>query len=915
MTSTMPEFAEWIDSFDRRLHELEQQLTSPAVMGGGDGIFPGGVVIGGVPVTADDPDQVTGVTATPGTFYDEIFCDVEWTEAATGPDAVSFDIELALKTAGPTYTTISIESTAGTAFRFRGLQPNTNYGVRVLPVTNLGLRPAAMPAWTDFTTGVDLTAPPALADAPTVGRGATTVIVKFVPFSAAQAFDVANGRGIYHVQIDTAAFPGGATSPNMKEKYTNDQVTGFNDVLTQGTWYARVRAIDSSGNVGAWSPVSTGQNAGAVDGAWAYSLNASEITTGTLSASRIGSHTLPVDSIITSTLTSTTITLGSGGRIDVGAGTITIGNPTVNGILQNSGGIYAYGSSLLTFSIDASNGNVTMKGALTAGSSITGSDMYAGTINGTTINGAVINVGTPPAEGLRFNADGFTSYARPNYVFKADRDADYNIGNWTQWFNTNLSRSTTHSDKGIASIRAQAQAAGWMGFYLVDYTGGTTGMFPASAGQTWTARIRSRAGSVARQVFLEIRFYSAAGALLQVDTGVSTLNSTTEFVEIAPATGTAPASTAKVGIIVQIISAGSAGELHYFGATRLTKASDGSYTPFRLDSSGSLRIVGGQVSAETFRTFTGPYVSGETIVLDGASHVELSSRVNLYTTSTAAYVAPAEIVAKEAGFTSTTHGSLRITAPYEGASSTGADRANILLRAGGPVAQSLIDLNCDTVNLNAEVQIGSHGIHGTYAGTQAAAIIGRGGNAHTFDWDGGGNAIVFYVDLSEILAVQWDAPGGWLNFYWGGGLAASLSGSKDFTIPHPLDDERWLRHSCIEGPEIELLYDGVSKLHDGIAWIELPAYFESMARKERRKIQITVEDDGSDDFFAPRYSKIENGRFRVRGPRGSNAEFSWSVTAIRKDIPMLDPEPKKSEVDIASFGPYTYLKPKEFVSG
>lgn len=901
-TATVDEFASLVESFDKRIHALEQQLTSAAIMGAaitGTSDFPGGITVGGIPVDATAPNAATGVTAVPGTFYDEIFCDVEWTEAATGPDAVSFDVELAFKLAGPTYDTISIENTAGTAFRFRGLQPNTAYGVRVIPVTRLGVRGTA-PGWTDFTTSTDATAPIAPTAAPTVGRGATTVIVKFTPLTAVQAFDVANGRGIYEVQIDTTT---GFASADLRSKYTNDQVTGFSDITTQAVWYARVRAIDSSGNVGPWSPTSTGQNAGAVDGAWAFALNATTITTGTLSATVIGTASLPIDKIYTSTLSATTITLGTGGQITIASGgSIKINNPTTNGILLNSSGMYAYGGSALTFSIDAATGNVSLKGALTTGSTITGTDIYAGTINGTTINGAVINIGSPPTEGITMNADGISAYAKPNYVFPSDRDAI--TGDWVSWFNATLSTSTTVQENGVSSIKAQATGSGYMGFYLIDYATTTTGMFPASSGQTWTARIRSRAGSVVRQCFVEVRFYSAAGALLQVNSGTATNNSTSEFVELAPATGTAPASTAKVGIVVQVINAGGSGESHYFTATRLTKASDASYKPFVLDSSGSIRINGGDVVAQSFRTSTATFTPG-TIVDDGSGYVLANTKLNLYTTSTAAYQVPAQIYAKAAWSLGTApYGALIMMAPYEAANSTGMDRSYIVVQAGNGGTNSEINLVADVVEFFAELQTGAHGIHGTYDG-QAPALIGYEGHAHTFGWTPGW--LSFFVDTSQTFDLHW--TGSQIEFYYGGSYV------KDFTIQHPLDEERWLRHACIEGPDAEVFYDGVAQLHKGIAWIELPAYFEALVRKEERKIQITVEDDGSDDFFAPRYSEIQNGRFRVRGPKNSYAKFSWSVTGIRKDVDRLPNEPKKSEVEIYGFGPYTYMKPKEFVSG
>lgn len=381
-----------LDDFDRRLHQLEQSLTSSTIMGAsGSNNFPTGIIIGGVPLDATNPNQVGTVVATPGAYYNNIYVDVTWIESAVGTDSTMFDIELAKVLAGPIYQTVTIRSTAGTHIRFEQLEPNTNYAVRIWAVSRFGIRPTATPAWTAFSTGQDTTAPSVMAT-PVVGRGATTVVVKFTPLPQASDPDVANGNGIYEIHIDTTT---GFASGNLRTTFTQNQVFGFNDVLTQGTWYGRVRAIDSSGNAGPWSPTSSSATAGGViDSMIVAGLDAAKITVGFLSATVIGDNTLPVQKITTSTLTATVITLGTGGAIRVGSGSqIEVGAvPTTNGIIINGSGLYAYGSSALKLAFDVSTGNLSITGNIN-GSTITGGSISGGAITGGTIDGAVITGG------------------------------------------------------------------------------------------------------------------------------------------------------------------------------------------------------------------------------------------------------------------------------------------------------------------------------------------------------------------------------------------------------------------------------------------------------------------------------------------------------------------------------------------
>jgi hypothetical protein len=366
-----------LDNFDRRLHRLEQQVSgslSGRVSYVEEGNFPDGIIIGGDPIGMIPPNAVTGVTATPGTFFENIFCDVEWDEAATGPDAVSFDVDLAEKLAGPTYSILNVFNTAGTNIRLNNLKPNKNYGVRVLPVNNLGVR-GATPAWVDFTTGADNTIPPA----PTglgLARGATTVVVRFDGLTEAQAPDVAWGHGNYEIQIDTVNT---FNSGNLRSMISSATVVAFSDIIGElPSWYARVRAIDSSGNASAWSAIfgPSGPMGGTVDSMIVAGLDAAKITFGTMSGDRITVNTLDAGRIKTSSLTAAEITLNGGA--------FKAGNPPTTGVLINSQGLRVYQGGSATVILDSVTGNATFSGTIVT------ANMVGGSITGGTITGAVI---------------------------------------------------------------------------------------------------------------------------------------------------------------------------------------------------------------------------------------------------------------------------------------------------------------------------------------------------------------------------------------------------------------------------------------------------------------------------------------------------------------------------------------------
>lgn len=891
----------------RKVGDLERMVTRPDVMasngfGPGDIIDVGGINIGppGGQVLVDlTQDPVTGaITLTPGSFMDDVFIDVSWTAV---PDTPSYEVEMtkALSPGGP-YSGVWTQRTGANNIRFRGLEPNTRYGFRLYAINHLGIRSTVHPSsgWQEQTTGEDSTIPPAVASVIIV-RGASSALVKFTGLTEAQAADVANGQGTYHIQISTDS----SFTSVSQEQYTTATIVSFGGIDAESVYYARVRAIDKSGNASAWTNGASGATVGGlIETMMVGDFSAALITYGTMDGDRIGANTLNVNRLLTANvLSARTITLGAGGQI-------LINNPPTDGIALNSNGIRAYKSSVLTFAIDY-DGTATFYGT------VSGATINGGVINGTTLNGITLNVGLPPTEGITMNAFGLTAYAKPNWVLAGDRDGT--SGNWVAWYNTTLTTSKTYSINGVSSLRARATAAGNMGMYLVDFASTTTGMFSASAGQTWTGRLKMRAGTTPRNCQIEVRFYSAAGGLLQVDAGVLTPDSASDFVEIGQATGVAPASTAKVGIVLQIYGSPVANENHYIAGVSLTKASDPSFKPITIDSAGSVNINGGDVVAETFRTSreNGASAGFVTTVDDGSGYIALGTKALFYTTSTAAYQDPARVYAKAAWSDGSNYGSLRLISPYEGANGTGANYARMTMYSGGPLGGSFIDIDADVIELLGTLQMGSNRIQGTNFGYDGPAISTRGGANNVYwDWfydpsDGVAQYSCF-VDNTETLMAQFDPNGlgpGSPNiaFFWNGNFV------KSFVIPHPVEKDKLLVHACLEGETADVHYRG-----EGIAGmkeveVQLPSYFEALTLQEHRSLDVfpvASANEFTDSQTGLEWTAIKNGKFRVRAKK-AGVRFGYIVMAERKNTNFAT-EPLISEVDLYGDGPYTYLKPK-----
>lgn len=341
--------------------KLKRTVSGPTVMATGvpANINVDTITIGGVTLLAA---LISPLAANPtlstGTYMDDIFVDVSWVAPADN-SASSYDVEYAKQTSPGVFDVPTVVRTSATNIRVRALEPNTTYGFRVTAVNAIGRRSASKPAAPSFvtiTTGRDTVAPPAPVGV-VCARGATTVVVKFTPLTFAQAPDVAAGNGTYEIQIDTTtAFNSG----NLRTMINDAQIVAFNDVLTEGTWYARVRAIDSSENIGAWSATSSGALAGGViDSMIVAGLDAAKITVGFLSASRINAGTITGDKLVTSDITTAQLKL-------VGSSLIWGGTSGGDAFSIGPGGLTLFNAGVPVVVLDGATGSASFQGSVTA---------------------------------------------------------------------------------------------------------------------------------------------------------------------------------------------------------------------------------------------------------------------------------------------------------------------------------------------------------------------------------------------------------------------------------------------------------------------------------------------------------------------------------------------------------------------
>jgi len=133
-------------------------------------------------------------------------------------------------------------------------------------------------------------------------------------------------------------------------------------------------------------------------------------------------------------------------------------------------------------------------------------------------------------------------------------------------------------------------------------------------------------------------------------------------------------------------------------------------------------------------------------------------------------------------------------------------------------------------------------------------------------------------------------------------VSSSLSNfDKTFVIEHPTDNNKYLVHACIEGPEAGVYYRGKGTIRNNImTTITMPEYSSHIATDFTIHIS-PIYDPNNDTEQLYNVSEVINSSFNVYG---SNGSFYWIVHGKRNSI---DIEPNKKDVIVKGDGPYKWI--------
>lgn len=126
----------------------------------------------------------------------------------------------------------------------------------------------------------------------------------------------------------------------------------------------------------------------------------------------------------------------------------------------------------------------------------------------------------------------------------------------------------------------------------------------------------------------------------------------------------------------------------------------------------------------------------------------------------------------------------------------------------------------------------------------------------------------------------------------------STDSAKTFVIEHPTNDNKYLVHACLEGPEAGVYYRGKGEIiNNECVEIKLPHYVEKLAHD----FTVQITPIYGNKIVILNSSEIENNAFKVYG---ENSKFHWTVYGNRHNINV---EPDKESVNVKGDGPYLYI--------
>jgi hypothetical protein len=132
--------------------------------------------------------------------------------------------------------------------------------------------------------------------------------------------------------------------------------------------------------------------------------------------------------------------------------------------------------------------------------------------------------------------------------------------------------------------------------------------------------------------------------------------------------------------------------------------------------------------------------------------------------------------------------------------------------------------------------------------------------------------------------------------------ATGPQGSKTFVIDHPIKEDHYLIHACMEGPEAGVYYRGKAIVLNRFVTVTLPDYVDYLASDFT--VHVTHEMDETEELIQVSATQVSNNQFRIYASAPCTA--NWLVVGNRKNT-AFPIEPPKNNITVNGEGPYRYI--------
>ncbi|MCA8974914.1 MAG: hypothetical protein KDC98_09335 [Planctomycetes bacterium] len=186
-------------------------------------------------------------------------------------------------------------------------------------------------------------------------------------------------------------------------------------------------------------------------------------------------------------------------------------------------------------------------------------------------------------------------------------------------------------------------------------------------------------------------------------------------------------------------------------------------------------------------------------------------------------------------------------------------------------------LNPTDVKINTSISTHRLVVKATATTTQALRLIGPTGTY--------GYAARLNFGDSNYVYIE-EPTDDSLKIYSAGGTTVdgsfTVTGSKNFVQPHPVDPSLQISFVCLEGNESGTYFRGSSRTANGIAVIEVPEEFRHVSSRDNLTVQVTA--------MGPASVWVESKSLQtvvVRSDR--DVEFDYFVNGIRRGFEDFEP--------------------------